>query len=172
MNPEKINNAPDSAGMSGSDPAKQTAESPDALPPRSESQFLAEQAQLAREAIAQTWSEVKNGVSRLADPRKLTRKHPWSALGMAAAAGFAAAWLAVPTKEDRAIRRLARIERAMNPRPDHSIFRGLGSEALKILRPTIISALTAGLTSMTSDPKCQDESPADDTPASDPGDAS
>ena len=153
------------ATMSGSAPTKHKAEPADIEASRSESQFLADQADLAKKAMSHAWSELKHGALRMADPHQLTHKHPWGAVGAAAAAGFATAWFTVPTKEDRTIRKLAKIEQALNPRPEksvcdtdpskrqtlsQSIFSGLGSEVLKTLRPVILSALTAGITAMSS----------------------
>jgi len=170
--------------MSSSAPAKHTTEPADVEASRSESQFLADQADLAKDAMLQTWSVLKHGALRMADPRKLTRKHPWSAMGVATAAGFATAWFTVQTKEDRTIRRLAKIERVLNPRtekPDddkepskgptlsQSIFSGLGSEVLKTLRPVILSALTAGITAMASHQENHDHN---NEPVDDPIDAS
>ena len=129
---------------------------------RSESQFLADQAEMAKKAMVQVWSEMKKGAWWMADIRKLTQNHPWSALGTAAAAGFTTAWVAVPTKEDRIIRRWARINGSKNPPQSPSFFSGLGVEVFKILRPAILSALSASIAAMTTQQEPHDEKSADD----------
>jgi hypothetical protein len=82
-------------------------------------------------------------------------------VGSAAVAGFAVTML-IPSKEQRqekrVLKRLAAIERAVAPRPvvatdghdennpaKHGVFKGLLNEALKAVRPAIMSAITAGI---------------------------
>ena len=45
----------------------------------------------------------------------LTRQYPWLTLGASTVAGFVATSLLVPSKEDQALKKLAKIERALNP---------------------------------------------------------
>jgi len=97
---------------------------------------------------------------------------------VAAVAGFATAWFLVPSKEDQAIKKLAKIERALFPREEkkdhdhkkdspreekktHSFFSGLGSEILKTLRPAIMSALSAGITAKAAQPDDHNGQPSD-----------
>jgi ElaB/YqjD/DUF883 family membrane-anchored ribosome-binding protein len=155
--------------MSTSEPAKQEADKSDANGTQSESQFLADQAKQAKAALSEVLSDLTHGVLHTADPRQLTHDHPWSAVGAAAVAGFAAAWLLVPSKEDQAIKKLAKIERALFPREEkkdhdhekdssrdekksHSFFSGLASEVFKTLRPALLSAMSAGITAKASQP--------------------
>lgn len=154
--------------MSAGARTKQEADKADARTSQSESQFLADQADQAKAALSEVWSDLKHGLLNSADPRQLTQDHPWSAMGVAAATGLAAAWFLVPSKEDQAIKKLARLQRAMFPRQQktehdqnadhsnqdgkssHSFFNGLGSEIFKTLRPALLSALSAGITAKVS----------------------
>jgi hypothetical protein len=103
-------------------------------------------------------------------PRELAGKHPWASLLAGAAAGFAAAAVAVPSREQQALRKLAKIERALNLQqqkpeenghpPTHappageqafksgrtSLTRAILSEVIGALKPAIVSLLTAGVT--------------------------
>lgn len=97
-----------------------------------------------------------------ADPKRLTREHPWIAVGTAAVAGFVGAMVAVPSKEDAALKRLARIERALN---SHSSANGIKEEAevdhastlrkfalrmFKMIKPTLLASITSALTAKAS----------------------
>jgi hypothetical protein len=45
-------------------------------------------------------------------------EHPWVALSAATVAGFAAAATVIPSKEQRTLRHLAKLEKALHPEPD------------------------------------------------------
>lgn len=92
----------------------------------------------------------------------------------ATVAGFVGAALTVPSREEQALRRLARLEKALMPTPEpkdspvhhdgedagaksyskgHSSFMsGLGRQVLEAVKPAIMSALTAGITAKASQP--------------------
>jgi len=113
------------------------------------------------------------------DPRAWAKEHPWWTVAGAAVGGFVAACAIVPTKEDQALRRLAKIERAIAPKPrpvvvasedGHSekdpgnkgLFHGLLNQFLKSIQPAIMSAITAGLTAkMSNNPGPQADQPTD-----------
>jgi hypothetical protein len=59
-----------------------------------EAEYLERQSQLAKAAMRATLDEMRSEASRAVDPRRLTRAHPWTAMAVAAAAGFAASGLA------------------------------------------------------------------------------
>ena len=100
----------------------------------------------------------------------LTRQYPWLTLGASTVAGFVATSLLVPSKEDQALKKLAKIERALNPEPpptpeekdrDHatdykkgkqSFTRSLMGEVLKAVQPALMSMLTAGVAAKTAKP--------------------
>ena len=96
----------------------------------------------------------------------------------ATVAGFVGAMMAVPSKEEQALRRLARIEKMLMPQPErkadaaaaaahdgedggaksyakgHTGFLGgLGRQVLEAVKPAIMSALTAGITAKASQPE-------------------
>lgn len=85
------------------------------------------------------------------------KEYPWVSVGAAAVAGFVAANMLIPSKEDQALKKLARLERALSPPPPpvidtgtsdkepakHGVLYGLMNQALKAIQPAIISAITA-----------------------------
>jgi hypothetical protein len=79
----------------------------------SESDFLTRQAADARAAIARVSDEIKQDLARGADPRAWVQAAPWTTLATAAVAGFLAAAASVPSKEQQALRRLQRMEKAL-----------------------------------------------------------
>ena len=60
------------------------------------SQLLELEADDAQAAITALIQEMRRQVQAGADPKRLTREHPWVAVGSAAVAGFVGAMLAVP----------------------------------------------------------------------------
>ena len=79
-----------------------------------EAAYLERQQQLARQAISRALGDLLSYGKQAIDPAKATASHPWVTLAASAAAGFAAAAVAVPSKEQQALRKLAKIERALN----------------------------------------------------------
>jgi hypothetical protein len=57
----------------------------------SEADYLARESELTKLALTRTLEDLKSSLRSTADLRLWTRKHPWAALGIAAAAGFSAA---------------------------------------------------------------------------------
>jgi len=119
-------------------------------------------------------AEIKNDLARSADPRGWMQVAPWTTLGVAAVAGFVAAAVAVPSKEDRALNRLKKIEEALtphfgnghappaNPNDPKSVaaaakgssFLGqLAGQVLHAIQPVLMSALTAGVTAKAAQPE-------------------
>ena len=125
---------------------------------------MARQADEARQAISRAAGLIGKDLSAAMDPRLWTREHPWAALGMAAAGGFAAAAAVTPTQQEAAVKRLARLERVLSahasvdgePEADSKgkPRKGLGQrlmrigvrQALKVLQPMVISAITGAAT--------------------------
>jgi hypothetical protein len=101
-----------------------------------------------------------------------TREYPWLTLGASTVAGFVATALVVPSKEEQALRRLAKIERALHPPPPprkdepasdgdsakefksgrQSFTRSLLGEVIKAVQPALLSMLTAGVAAHTAKP--------------------
>lgn len=142
-------------------------------PTSDEAAFLAQQAADAKAAIARTLSELGNGLGQAVNVAGLTRQFPWATLGASAVAGFVATAMLVPSKEDQALKRLAKIERALNPPPppkkegseeDHgagaqqykagrqSFTRTIMGEVIKAVQPALLSMLTAGVTAHAAKP--------------------
>ncbi len=127
----------------------------------SESAYLADQAAQARAAIGKVLGELGGNVGRIADPRRLTRKHPWPAVGGAAVAGFAGALVAIPSREDRERKKAAEWVRMTQcpcdgdgqtppkekkPAKERSFLFGLLKSLFKVLEPAMLSAVSAGIT--------------------------
>ena len=160
--------------------ARPNADRPQPLHPESsEADFLLLQQEHARAAIGRVVSELKGALAEGADPRLWAKQYPWATLGVSAIAGFVATSMLVPSREQQALKKLAEIERALNPEPrrreererdDHpdsvdgkagadsyktgkqSFMTALLGEAIKAVRPALISLLTAGVTAKAAKP--------------------
>jgi len=160
--------------------ARPNADRPQPLHPESsEADFLTLQQEHAKAAIGRVVSEIKGALAQGADPRTWVHQYPWATLGATAVAGFVAATMLIPSREQQALKKLAEIERALNPPPrskaererdDHpdsvdgkadaddyksgkqSIMTALLGEAIKAVRPALISLLTAGVTAKAARP--------------------
>ncbi len=137
-----------------------------------ESAFLAQQAADARAAIARTLSEMGTALGQGVSVGNLTRQYPWLTLGASTVAGFLASAALVPSKEDQALKKLARIERALHPpqpkpgppqsmgaeganqfKAGHQSFmRTILGEVIKAIQPALVSLLTAGVTAQAAKP--------------------
>ena len=80
----------------------------------SDSKYLEDQAEAAKDAMGRAWSEFVSGMGKSADPRQWAKAHPWITMASATVAGFAAASTLVPSKEEQALKKLAAIERALH----------------------------------------------------------
>jgi hypothetical protein len=153
-------------GSGTTPPSARGSENPASL---SEAEFLQREAARARAAIGEAIGELQRNLKATADPKILTRDHPWIAISTAAVAGFAAALTLIPSKEQQALRALAELERARHAPPppadrksDNGAVNGaakdearagfLGiiiAELLKTIRPLLTALLTAGITQVT-----------------------
>ena len=148
-----------------------TYPAPDDRPvPSTERQQFAREAEDARLAItgalAAAVGHAKSGVVNLkgaADPHLLTEARPWVAVGGAAGVGLIAGLLTMPSKRQSAKRRLKALRRIVEleasaegksvklPGTKKPSWTKKGALlAFRLARPTIISALTAGLTAKAS----------------------
>ncbi len=123
----------------------------------SESKYLERQASEAQEAMARAWGELKRDLAKGADPRVWMQSHPWITLASAAVAGFTAAAVVVPSKEEQALRKLEKIERALHTaHHPESHANGNGSkkksggflgmiihELLGVLKPLLVTLVSA-----------------------------
>jgi len=140
-----------------------------------DSEFLARQAKDAARAIARTLDQLKADLLGGTNPVDWAKRYPWIAMGAGAVAGFVATTLLVPSKEEQALKKLAAIERALNPparrrerqereddgngnsskeyKPEGRGFLSLiAREAIGAVKPAIISLLTAGVTAKAAKP--------------------
>ena len=168
MSSESASSATSSATTPPANPAKRPE-------PRTELDYLQQQAEQAREAIARTLHEIGAGMGHSVDVRAWTAEHPWAALSSAAVAGFATIAIVVPNKRQRALRRLAEIERALEtPEPvaktdqtdaQSRVFEpkpGFGSMLLRELAKTIIGlGIGAASTAVANFTESHNGSPAD-----------
>ncbi len=102
---------------------------------------------------------MKANLAEGANPIEWARKYPWISMGVAAAAGFIGTTLLVPSREQQALAKLAAIEKALNlskpadtnhekhdkPAAHHSLLKTVIHEVLAIVRPLLLSVLTAGI---------------------------
>jgi hypothetical protein len=132
-----------------------------------EAQYLHLQAANAKAAIKETLTDFGRSMGGVVDPRALTGEHPWLALAGAAVAGFAAGAVLMPSKEQRALKRLAEFERALGLRPPKrdtgtdsqssddttatgkpvkkGLLASLAGDLIRSVGPALASALTAGM---------------------------
>ena len=136
-------------------------------PALGEAEFLQKQAADAKAAIGAVFNDLKRDLSQGVDPRGWMQVAPWTTLAAAAVAGFAAAAVAVPSKEEQTLKRLKKIEEALTPKPrpidaavngdqvrkvetgQGSFLAGLAGQVLRSIQPVLMSALTAGITAKT-----------------------
>jgi hypothetical protein len=135
--------------MSISNPSSaRTSASPAATAPRSEAAYLKQQAAHAKSALTKTLGEIGSGLGKGVSPAAWAKEHPWMTVSSAVVAGFVAATIAVPSKKQAALRRLAAIERALNePSDKHHESNGHGKSSGGLLG-VIISQLIRGAASI------------------------
>lgn len=116
-------------------------------------------------ALSRAWGEAKSQLGEGVNPVAWAREFPWVTVGAAAVAGFTAAATLIPSREQQALRRLARIERALNPAPpkpqqsngdgkkEHGGILGtILHEVLAVVRPALVGLITAGMAGRQSPP--------------------
>ena len=111
--------------------------------------------------MAAAWGQLKARLGQGAAPAAWAKEYPWITVGAAAVAGFIATAAIVPSKEEQALKKLAAIERALNPPPpkaapaaDHSdgkkeeggsLWSTILHEILAMARPILTGLVTANL---------------------------
>jgi hypothetical protein len=132
---------------------------PDTPPEKlSEQEYLAQQAEAAKQALAGAWDQMKTRLGQGVAPQAWAKEYPWATVGAAAVAGFVAVAALVPSKEEQALKKLAAIERALNPPPpreDHSngdarkegggLLGSILREAIKVAQPVLMSMMAGGM---------------------------
>ena len=163
MNPDNVSSGQPTDTTSGTGPDNSPAQRPESgrlAPPASdESTYLTEQAALARDAIRKTMADIKVKLAAGMNVTDVTREHPWLTAAAAGVAGFTVAAILTPSKTDQALKRLAEIERAVNPPPttvhldsEGHIYGDKPSlrtvflrEVVNLLKPILLSLVTAGV---------------------------
>jgi len=109
-----------------------------------ENDYLQQQADDAKAAIGNAFSEAKTALAQGMDPSAWTRKYPLVAVGSALAAGFVAAMVAVKSNEAEPV----------SPQPSNSppprkpgFWWSLTREAVEMVRPVLTAALIAAIKS-------------------------
>jgi len=149
--------------------AKSTSEVKKELKDLSEADFLTAQQANAKAAIARTLREMKEDLANAANLRQVHEQHPWMTTAGAAVAGFVAATLLVPSKEETALKKLARWEKALRAAEGRTesqvaaavssegdgkpqvknekkgLFASIATELIRTVGPGIASALTAAM---------------------------
>ena len=119
----------------------------------SERAIYRQEAADARAALAAAAADLKANLARAVDVRPAVkdkvRRHPYAAVGVASAVGFAAAFLAAPSPQRKLKRRLRTLEDAIRgqtvaakPRRRNRLLR----IAFGLARGPIVGLLTSGLT--------------------------
>ena len=174
-NSESTSATTSKSGPSSGKPKPGPTADPDKL---TEAEYLTQQAENAKAAIAAAVKELTAKLGEGANPIEWTKRYPWAGVGASAVAGFVAAALLIPSKEEQALAKLAKIERALNPPPPKKerevsdsvngdttakdaraptgLLTLLAREAIGAVKPAIISLLTAGVTAKAAKPT-QDE---------------
>lgn len=111
--------------------------------------------------MTKAFQELKTRLGQGVAPQAWAKEYPWITVGAAAVAGFVAASALIPSKEEQALKKLAAIERALNPHPPQprsadgngnappkeskSMLGTILHEAIAIARPAIVSLMSAHL---------------------------
>src|SRR3954470_12900725 len=107
-----------------------TAQPPKAAS-KSESAYLKEQAANAKAAFKQTIGEITKDLGTSFSPAKWTEQHPWMMVASAAVVGFTSACVAVPSKEQAALKRLKNLEDALREPPPERHYEANGKKTEK-----------------------------------------
>lgn len=83
----------------------------------SEAEFLAQQAEQARQAMSRTLQDLANALKEGTDPRAWTQQYPLASLGVAAALGFVVASAVTPASDQTLQERLRSLVPQAPPAP-------------------------------------------------------
>jgi len=161
-------NNPNNPGQAGANPGD--PKHPGSGKKPAESDYLTQQANDAAAAMAAVVQDFKAKLGQGVDVEGWAKQYPWVALGGAAVAGFLGAFALVPSREQSALSKLAKIEAALAPPPQahaaatppqpaspldshaadykpgkQSFFASIARELIGAVKPALISALSAGI---------------------------
>jgi hypothetical protein len=152
-----------------------------------EAEFLKREADQALSAAVESLNKAKEAVFHSVDPVATARRHPLLTIGGAAAAGFIATIVAIPSKHERELRQLERLQRAMHPQPPApspmsggnntsngapsgpqpaskpSIGSMIAKEAFAFLKPIVLALVTAKLKAEATPPPQPTDDPSQDS---------
>jgi len=152
----------------------------------SEAMYLKEQSANAKAAIKNALTDFGKGLGHGVDPRAWTQEYPWMSVGAAAILGFVAASAVIPSKEEQALKRLARIEKALHPEKQEAkhervethgkkvekkgLLASMAGDFIRAVGPAVVSAITAGMTTQSAMDNSNGHSDVQsDTSGADPG---
>jgi hypothetical protein len=138
----------------------------------SEADYLKRQADEAKAAIGMALGDAFQSLGKGINPVPWIKEHPVATAGAVAAVGAVAAWVLIPSREQRMLRRLARIEAALHPngreghlpadddidsarraaRKGHSVMGMLGAQLISAAKPVLMSAISAAVAAATAKP--------------------
>ena len=107
---------------------------------KSEAAYLKEQAANAKTALKQTLGEIATGLGTGVNPARWTEEHPWIMLASATVVGFTTACVAVPSKEQAALKRLKKLEESLRPPPPENFHESNGKKPEKKGLMAIVTA--------------------------------
>jgi hypothetical protein len=138
------------------------------------------QATHAQKAITRAITDLRGDLGHAVDPRLWTKDHPWMMVAAAAVGGFAAACAAVPSKDQRTLRKLEKLEEALfgaklgveaktkeekqkdaQARP--GFMATVTKEIIGLIKPLLTSALAAGVSAKVAEPDTNGQTVAQGT---------
>ena len=142
-------NENDSSSESAMDTTSTSAPKSDAE--LTEDQYLQRQADEALAALKQTAAHLAHSVGQGMDLRPVMRRHPWAAVGSAAAVGFVAAFVGTSRrrkpKPSAPTAKTGNGKKKTNGKKEHGLLWSLGKEVIDMARPAVMSAVTAAVSS-------------------------
>lgn len=113
------------------------------------------------DALKHTLTKAKNDLLEGVNPVEWVKEHPWITIGATATVGIVAAAVLIPSKESRALKRLEKIEAALNAGRHHNgngngdgsahapgghgILGTVLKEGFKLLQPVLTAAISSGV---------------------------
>jgi hypothetical protein len=137
---------------SGNVSVKPSPSAPETKPPRRESDYLAQQAEDAKQAATRALHDLRKHAIETVDVRGWTKRYPLPAIGVAAAGGFVTTWLAKRSRHGKvnSVPQEAKRHEAPSPPParkDRSWMTTLVWASMDLLKSAIVASLKTAATS-------------------------
>jgi hypothetical protein len=123
---------------------------------KSAADFLDGESERAKQALIESLQQAKDAIRRSIDPKQIPEKHPILTVTGAVFAGFVTALVAIPSREQQELRRLAKLHRAMHPEsekprpagekaaePKGPWWLSILHEVIQLARPLLTAVITA-----------------------------